>query len=277
MREPTGIFWANLTPFSLKGNIDGARAVLHTVAKSAEGSPQAQVRTTPYRPRSCANFSLVWSYICIRAAMHGPACTFWANPASCSPQAALRQAMRAPAPDAGAPAAGRTSSYFAVQEVACYDTEDDCVGSQPSHPRRPHPEAESAAVATIPAGSALVADRESTDAQGRIHVRFGVAGVAVWACTEAPDGATALQVRSTPSWPGSWANRSLVSLYFHRNARANLHLLGQPDTFHAAAGRGRPRDAAERPPAAAGGGGAPWAVCSHHFACRPRSLMNSPH
>jgi hypothetical protein len=37
------------------------------------------------------------------------------------------------------------------------------------------------------------------------------------------------QVRPTPSWPRSWANLSLVSPYPHRNARANLHLLGQPD------------------------------------------------
>ena len=63
--------------------------------------------------------------------------------------------------------------------------------SQPSHPRRP--DAESAAVATIPAGSALVIDRESTDVQGRTHVCFHAAGEVVWACTLAPDGAIALQ------------------------------------------------------------------------------------
>jgi Ca2+-binding EF-hand superfamily protein len=39
------------------------------------------------------------------------------------------------------------------------------------------------------------------------------------------------QVRKTPSWPRSWANFSLLQLYSHRNAWANLHLLGQPNTF----------------------------------------------
>jgi hypothetical protein len=43
-------------------------------------------------------------------------------------------------------------------------------------------------------------------------------------------------VRKTPSWPRSWANFSLLSLYSHRNARANLHRLGQPNTFLAQAG-----------------------------------------
>ena len=42
------------------------------------------------------------------------------------------------------------------------------------------------------------------------------------------------QVRKTPSWPRSWVNFSLLSLYSHRNAWANLHLLGQPDAFLAA-------------------------------------------
>jgi hypothetical protein len=37
------------------------------------------------------------------------------------------------------------------------------------------------------------------------------------------------KVRETPSWPGSWANSSPFSLYSHRNAWANVHLLGQPD------------------------------------------------
>jgi hypothetical protein len=36
------------------------------------------------------------------------------------------------------------------------------------------------------------------------------------------------QVRKPPSWPGSWANISLFYLYPHRNAWANLCLLGQP-------------------------------------------------
>jgi hypothetical protein len=37
--------------------------------------------------------------------------------------------------------------------------------------------------------------------------------------------------KKTPSWPRSWANFSLLELYSHRNAWANLHLLGQPDAF----------------------------------------------
>jgi hypothetical protein len=39
------------------------------------------------------------------------------------------------------------------------------------------------------------------------------------------------QVRRTPRWPRSWANFSVLWLYSHRNAWANLHLLGQPNTF----------------------------------------------
>jgi hypothetical protein len=46
------------------------------------------------------------------------------------------------------------------------------------------------------------------------------------------------EVRKTPSWPRSWANFSLLSLYSRRNACANLHLLGQPNTFFARDGRG---------------------------------------
>jgi hypothetical protein len=38
-------------------------------------------------------------------------------------------------------------------------------------------------------------------------------------------------VRKMPSWPRSWANFSLLQLYSHRNAWANLHLVGQPNTF----------------------------------------------
>jgi hypothetical protein len=38
-------------------------------------------------------------------------------------------------------------------------------------------------------------------------------------------------VRKTQSWPRSWVNFSLFWPYSHRNARANLHLLGQPNTF----------------------------------------------
>ena len=40
------------------------------------------------------------------------------------------------------------------------------------------------------------------------------------------------KVSKTPTrWPRSWANFSLLSLHFHRNAWANLHVLGQPNTF----------------------------------------------
>jgi hypothetical protein len=42
-------------------------------------------------------------------------------------------------------------------------------------------------------------------------------------------GAATIQVRETPSWPRSWANFSLLWLSAHRNARASLHLLGQPN------------------------------------------------
>ena len=42
---------------------------------------------------------------------------------------------------------------------------------------------------------------------------------------------TGLKVKNTPSWPRSWANFSHLSLYSHRNAWANLHILGQPNNF----------------------------------------------
>jgi hypothetical protein len=45
---------------------------------------------------------------------------------------------------------------------------------------------------------------------------------------------TTPKVRTTPSWPRSWANFSLLWLYSHRNAWANLHLLVQPNTLLAA-------------------------------------------
>jgi hypothetical protein len=44
----------------------------------------------------------------------------------------------------------------------------------------------------------------------------------------------AAQVRKTPSWLRTLANFSLLSLYSHRNAWANLHLLGQRNTVLAA-------------------------------------------
>jgi hypothetical protein len=39
------------------------------------------------------------------------------------------------------------------------------------------------------------------------------------------------KVRKKPSWPRSWAIFSLLWLYPHRNACANLHFLGQPNTL----------------------------------------------
>jgi hypothetical protein len=54
-------------------------------------------------------------------------------------------------------------------------------------------------------------------------------------------GVMSTAVRKTPSWPRSWANSSRFSLYSHRNAWANLHILGQPNTLLA---RGRLAQAA---------------------------------
>jgi hypothetical protein len=42
---------------------------------------------------------------------------------------------------------------------------------------------------------------------------------------------TASVARKMQRWPRSWANFSLLQLYSHRNVWANLHLLGQPNTF----------------------------------------------
>ena len=39
------------------------------------------------------------------------------------------------------------------------------------------------------------------------------------------------QVRKMPCRPRTWANFSLLQLFSHRNAWANLHLLGQPNSF----------------------------------------------
>jgi hypothetical protein len=58
-------------------------------------------------------------------------------------------------------------------------------------------------------------------------------------------------VSKTPSWPRSWANFRLLQLYLHRNAWANLDLLGQLDTFLAAARR---RARPEAPGSSAAGG-----------------------
>ena len=43
------------------------------------------------------------------------------------------------------------------------------------------------------------------------------------------------KVSNRSSWPRNWANCSLLQLYSHRNARAILHCLGQPNTFLASA------------------------------------------
>ena len=52
-----------------------------------------------------------------------------------------------------------------------------------------------------------------------------------------------MEVRTAPSWHRSWANSSL--LYSHRNAWANLRLLGRPNAFLAGGAfwdrRGAPR------------------------------------
>ena len=50
-------------------------------------------------------------------------------------------------------------------------------------------------------------------------------------CLDFHGGDTSNKVRKTPSWPRSWANFSLLLLYSHRSAWANLDLLGQPNTF----------------------------------------------
>ena len=52
------------------------------------------------------------------------------------------------------------------------------------------------------------------------------------------------QVRKSPSWPRNWANFSHLSLCSHWNARANLHLLGQPNTLLAAVSGAAPADRA---------------------------------
>ena len=41
----------------------------------------------------------------------------------------------------------------------------------------------------------------------------------------------AIKVSKTPNWPRSWANFSLLELCYSCTAWANLHILGQPNTF----------------------------------------------
>ena len=92
------------------------------------------------------------------------------------------------------------------------------------------------------AGSVTITDpsgKDTTHSQGDIFIiPKGLAFLTseqfqAWAF-DVPRHAT--QVRKTPSWPRSWANFSFLQLCSHRNAWANLHLLGQPNNFLASAG-----------------------------------------
>jgi hypothetical protein len=47
----------------------------------------------------------------------------------------------------------------------------------------------------------------------------------------APSLAHRVKARKTPSRPSSWANSSRFKLHSRRNAWANLHILGQPNTL----------------------------------------------
>ena len=64
MNGPTCIFWANLTPFSLKGKGEGKGAGPAAAEARAEALLEGamlaglKVRKTPGWPRSWANFSL---------------------------------------------------------------------------------------------------------------------------------------------------------------------------------------------------------------------------
>jgi hypothetical protein len=72
------------------------------------------------------------------------------------------------------------------------------------------------------------------------------------------------QVRKTPSWPRSWANFSF--LYYHRNAWADSHRLGQPSTFLAPGRRA----------GAHGGGGVGVRPRLPHQAGRRRAARRAP-
>ena len=70
-----------------------------------------------------------------------------------------------------------------------------------------------------------------------------VSGILYRKCTGAREGwrccpRGGAQGRKTPRWPRSWANFSLLQLYSHRDAWANSHILGQPNTFLAAQAEG---------------------------------------
>jgi hypothetical protein len=75
------------------------------------------------------------------------------------------------------------------------------------------------------------------------------------------------QVRTMPSWPRSWANFSILSLYSHRNAWTNLHLLqGQPETVLASRACSR---AQRRDLAGLGGLEAAWRDCDQAISHGP--------
>jgi hypothetical protein len=61
------------------------------------------------------------------------------------------------------------------------------------------------------------------------------AGLSVCVPANCPILSAKSQVRKMMSWSRSLANFSLLQPHSHWNARANLHLLGQPDTLLASA------------------------------------------
>ena len=79
------------------------------------------------------------------------------------------------------------------------------------------------------------------------------------------------KVRKTPSWPRSWANFSPLSLYSNRNAWANVHCLGQPNTS-LAAGRARARQAHRALPDERGRGADRKLGCIVALRCRSTTL-----
>jgi hypothetical protein len=70
-----------------------------------------------------------------------------------------------------------------------------------------------------------------------------------------------------PSWPRSWANFSPLWLYSHRIARANLHLLGRPNTVLALGARRIARAGGESPPS--------WVAVAREIALPGRSASAS--
>jgi hypothetical protein len=87
-------------------------------------------------------------------------------------------------------------------------------------------------------------------------------------------------VRKTPSWSRSWANFGPLQLHSYRNARANSHRFGQPNTFLA---RPADRTAIDLPAvqhglaAAIAAAGKPTAIFLLHggMVCRrPKNTLN---